>query len=103
MLGVPIERLMGHAEPDAKGVTSQEAHQVFEERNQDPSPGQLASSRPMNGRFSAAPGYSLRTLATGREIEILRKVQELLDSPLGDSIGRIVEESYRLLPPLRAS
>lgn len=33
-----------------------------------------------------------------RGIEIERKFQELLASPLGESVARIVEESYRILP-----
>jgi len=34
-----------------------------------------------------------------RERELTSKFQELLASPLGDAVARIVEETYRLLPP----
>jgi transcriptional regulator with XRE-family HTH domain len=46
-------------------------------------------------------GYPFRieeTVGTGRPGEIDRKFQELLASPLGESLVRIVEESYRILP-----
>ena len=36
--------------------------------------------------------------ATSREREIERKFAELLRTPLGEGLARIVEESYRLLP-----
>src|SRR5437764_903039 len=36
-----------------------------------------------------------------REREVERKFLEVLSSPLGDGMARIVEESYRLLPALR--
>jgi transcriptional regulator with XRE-family HTH domain len=44
---------------------------------------------------------SMRSTLPSRESEVERKLQELLVSPLGESVARIVEESYRLLPALR--
>ena len=46
-------------------------------------------------RASAGPvaGYD-----TGRDRDLVHKFQEILDSPFGDAVGRIVEETYRLLP-----
>ena len=38
-----------------------------------------------------------------RERELLSKLHELLASPLGEPIARIVEESHRLLPTVRVS
>jgi transcriptional regulator with XRE-family HTH domain len=38
-----------------------------------------------------------------RERELAWKLHELLGSPLGEGIARIVEESHRLLPQMRAS
>jgi transcriptional regulator with XRE-family HTH domain len=46
-------------------------------------------------------GYPFRieeTVSTGRSGEIDRKFQELLASPLGEGLARIVEESYRIMP-----
>lgn len=47
------------------------------------------------GEYSAI-GYESNT--NGRERELLTKFQELLGSPFGDAVARIVEETYRLLP-----
>jgi len=38
---------------------------------------------------------------TARDRELAWKLQELLSSSLGEGIARIIEESYRLLPPSR--
>ncbi len=40
------------------------------------------------------PNYS-------QTMDLDRKLRELLDSPLGESVARIIEESYRLLPAIR--
>jgi hypothetical protein len=37
--------------------------------------------------------------SVSRERDLTSRFQELLASPLGDSVARIVEEMYRLLPP----
>jgi hypothetical protein len=42
-------------------------------------------------------------MTTHRERELARKLHELLASPLGEGVALIVEESYRLLPLIRAS
>jgi transcriptional regulator with XRE-family HTH domain len=46
------------------------------------------------GQASLSAGWMM----TSREREIERKFNELLRSPLGESLARIVEESHRLLP-----
>jgi transcriptional regulator with XRE-family HTH domain len=40
-------------------------------------------------------------LISPREQELVRKLHELLASPLGEGVALIVEESYRLLPAIR--
>jgi transcriptional regulator with XRE-family HTH domain len=44
--------------------------------------------------------FSPRHLAS-RDGELQRKFRELLGSPLGEGVARIVEETYRLLPELQ--
>jgi hypothetical protein len=34
-----------------------------------------------------------------RDLDLERKFRRLLDSPMRDAVSRIVEETYRLLPP----
>jgi hypothetical protein len=36
---------------------------------------------------------------SSRDRELVLKFQELLGTPFGDAVARIVEETYRLLPP----
>src|SRR5690349_18019606 len=51
---------------------------------------------------SSAPTYELTSrLHPAREADLHRKFHELLASPMGEGIARIVEESYRLLPHSR--
>lgn len=40
---------------------------------------------------------------SGREREIMVKLHDLLASPFGEAISKIVEETYRLLPPARVA
>jgi transcriptional regulator with XRE-family HTH domain len=104
-LDVPIERLLGVAVSAADPVSDTEAKDVFTDRAEPGGSGHASidPARPPRDRYSATPGFVLRTAAASRETEILQKFQELLASPLGDGIGRIVEASHRLLPPLRAT
>lgn len=45
-------------------------------------------------RFNAAPSNDPRD----RDRDLERKLHELLNSPLGEGVARILEESYRFLP-----
>jgi hypothetical protein len=49
------------------------------------------------------PGLAEGTITSARELEIARKLHEVLASPLGEGVALIVEESYRLLPLIRHS
>ena len=55
-------------------------------------------------RFHAEYGPPLSNgfdnTAASRERELTLKFQELLATPFGDAVARIVEETHRLLPPL---
>jgi transcriptional regulator with XRE-family HTH domain len=46
--------------------------------------------------LEAGPAMNYRTLP--RERDLTKKLHELLASPLGEGVARIVEESYRMLP-----
>jgi transcriptional regulator with XRE-family HTH domain len=65
------------------------------------------SSGRVGGRFENGDGHrftgeygatSFDGLSNGRERELVTKFQELLGSPFGDAVARIVDETYRLLP-----
>jgi hypothetical protein len=47
--------------------------------------------------YAATPDAQVHT----RERDLVKKLHELLATPLGDPVARIVEESYRLLPQAR--
>jgi transcriptional regulator with XRE-family HTH domain len=96
-LEVPIDRLLGRGPDDFDPVTTVEAEDVFTDRGERPAP------RQHRDPFASGPGFVPRAMVPSRDIEILRKFQELMASPLGDGIGRIVEESHRLLLPSRVS
>ena len=63
-----------------------------------------ASVPPSNGRANAgndtdSASFHFRFDAAGqRDRELERKFHELLNSPLGEGVARILEESYRFLP-----
>src|SRR4051812_46267783 len=61
----------------------------------DPQPRREEPISPVRFRLDDSPGSP-----RGGELE--RKFQELLASPLGEGVARIVEESYRILPKLAA-
>lgn len=102
-LEIPIERLLGceFQGPDPAVPTSVDA--VFADRGGPRGLGRSELPRPNRDRFSLVPSFIPQAMAPGRDGEILRKFQELMESPLGEGIGRIVEESYRLLPPMRVT
>jgi hypothetical protein len=54
-------------------------------------------------RFGVEAQSTPEPLLAARERELAWKLHELLGSPLGEGIARIVEESHRLLPQMRAS
>ena len=50
---------------------------------------------------AVAPSTLNEVHLSHREVELARKLHELLASPLGEGVALIVEESYRLLPLIR--
>ncbi len=59
--------------------------------------------QPDNARFAVeyVAGHDGAMLARDRERELVTKLHDLLASPFGDAVARIVEESHRLLPQAR--
>ena len=121
-LEVPMESLLGHGEAGKSGHGSQPVTAPRKARAQS---GWMPSE---GGPLAVPPGRSGVTLGTvddsrfavesqeiphagiaesaitsARELEIARKLHEILASPLGEGIALIVEESYRLLPHVRHS
>lgn len=63
------------------------------------SPARLGDSPDLNDTLRFASTFARNGwMASSRERDLERKFHELLTSPLGESVARIVEESYRLLP-----
>jgi transcriptional regulator with XRE-family HTH domain len=62
------------------------------------SPGEIGETSGST-EMSRAAGYAP---LSARERELAKKLHELLNSPLGEGVARIVEESYRMLPMWQA-
>lgn len=92
-LSVPTEALLGPARGlgTVSVAWSGESASIGHPR---PEPVHREDSEPI--RFAPFPGGPWG--ASNREREIERKFIELLRTPLGEGLARIVEESYRLLP-----
>jgi len=58
---------------------------------------------PAEGRFAVeyAPGTDGHSLS--RERDLVKKLHEILASPLGEPVAKIVEETHRLLPQARVA
>jgi transcriptional regulator with XRE-family HTH domain len=126
-LEVPMESLLGHGEaetPDRGALPASTSRKVRKQVEWIPSEGgplSVPASRAAPGanpvptveaagdaRFAvAAQGVSAPALANGTSLprthELVRKLQELLASPLGEGVALIVEESHRLLPLIRSA
>ena len=90
-LDVSIDALLGNSEWDLGEIAMADPAREIEDR----------SSVPATGLVPLSPQFAGHPYPNGREREIERKLVELLASPLGDGVARIVEESHRLLPTLR--
>jgi transcriptional regulator with XRE-family HTH domain len=86
-LGIPIEALLGpHLGIVSTGWANSPIH---------PEARSVDASVPVRFRIEEANGMN-------RGGDLDRKFHELLASPLGEGVARIVEESYRILPPAMA-
>jgi transcriptional regulator with XRE-family HTH domain len=112
-LDVTMETLLGHAEgaapaaaqggPVMAGVRPRGSGEWFPSEG-----GPLASAHrpvpkydPTEGRFGVE--YVSETSPMGRERDLAMKFHEVLASPLGEPVARIVEEAFRLLPQARVA
>ncbi|GAC1468354.1 MAG: hypothetical protein NVSMB9_10950 [Isosphaeraceae bacterium] len=112
-LDVPMENLLGNTEPhEALSFPTVPSEPSMRPRGQIsgwyPAEGVTMASRSGTrydsaelGRFGKEylPGHDGATLS--RERELVNKLHDVLASPFGDAIARIVEESHRLLPSPR--
>lgn len=88
-LGVTPENLMGEDGPrDAAAATQEVPRHDVHTGESAPQPAALAPA------VMSPPSLDLM-----QEIEVERKFRILLHSPLRDALVKIVEQSYRLLPP----
>ena len=110
-LDVSMETLLGHSEAAAPLSPSQ-GHLGLTTRSRGGSEWYPAEGTAMNSmggrstnkfespeaRFGVEFTAGHDGAALGRERELVMKLHEVLASPFGDAVARIVEESYRLLP-----
>ncbi len=91
-LGVTTDALLGNEILRNGGVSERDLDLSMEVSTPElnPSPDGIGST-PI---LASWPNYN-------QAIDLDRKFRELLDSPLGESVARIVEESHRLLPAMR--
>lgn len=103
-LEVPVERLLGQESIEAAPISAATAGEVFAGALESTLPDRFEGfrGRAYPERIESISAYGLRAPAPSRETEILLKLREVLASPLGESVSRIVEESYRMLPALRS-
>jgi len=81
----------------AKGWGPQELARIERGRVDKP---RVATLRRLARALGVAPAALIEAAAAGevaRDPELERKFRELLASPLGGALARIIEESYRLL------
>ncbi len=107
-LEISVDNLLGHeALTDADSVSEIMAAEIFAAPPVEAAAygrPEYAMSRTLRERKAPSqPLYAPRPTISSRETEMLLKFKEILASPLGESVGRIVEESYRLLPIMRVS
>ena len=96
-LNVPVDLLLGESGGPAfengsfeRGEIEREAPFAEEARNGHPvAPAPPEGDEPLPRTIRKAP--------TAREHELARKFQELLASPFGESVARIVLESHRIM------
>jgi len=114
-LDVSMEILLGHGDVSPAGSAPVAGRRVRGNAEWLPSeggplavPGQRASATIENldgSRFGVESQPHMTVAAESypptRERELAWKLHELLASPLGEGIARIVEESYRMLPSVR--
>lgn len=101
-LSIPTETLLGQAgglgtvsvawSPATEHVTPRMARPTSTELRE------AIETLPLNSGPQAPFGQSSAWAFVSREHEVERKFQELLHSPLGEGLARVVEETYRLLP-----
>ena len=90
-MDVSIDALLGNSEWDLDEIATADLARGIE----------VAAPAPDAELLPATAQFAAHSYANGRDREIERKFVELLASPLGDGVARIVEESHRLLPTLR--
>jgi transcriptional regulator with XRE-family HTH domain len=109
-LEVSIDALLGNDEP--RGVEVPHLTRAHAHAEPAPAMGTWVSSgreemapyvgldepRAIADRIAAQPRARSHRHVTSRDGELQRKFRELLSSPLGEGLARIVEETHRLLP-----
>jgi transcriptional regulator with XRE-family HTH domain len=104
-LDVPVEKLLGHERGVTEALSEIAAEELFAPPPDDSASYRLPeiadSHTAQQEPLAPPPLADSRSAAILRENEMVYKFKELLASPLGESVGRIVEESYRMLPILQ--
>ena len=117
-LDVSMETLLGHSEAAAgaamagngssasstnRGRGGAEWYPVEGSSLSQPSHRATARFDPAEGRFAVEYAPGMDGLSLNRERDLVKKLHEILASPLGDPVAKIVEETHRLLPQARVA
>ena len=120
-LEVSMETLLGHSESAAaistatnggvstpspsssRGRGGAEWYPVEGSSLSQPSHRATARFDPAEGRFAVEYGPGTDGVSLSRERDLVKKFHDILASPLGDPVARIVEETHRLLPQVRVA
>jgi transcriptional regulator with XRE-family HTH domain len=116
-LDVSMETLLGHSELPSPALTattpvSHRTRSLTEYYPNEGSPLNAMAHRSSvkyDGKDTAVARFGLdySPVADGalvsRERELMGKLHDLLTSPFGDAMARIIEETYRLLPQARVA
>ena len=93
-LEIPIDALIADADTNATGAEAEETRRHLGLPRGEARPhSSLEALDIFDGGHDDDPRARL-----SRQRELARKFQEVLASPLGDGLARIVEEAHRLLP-----
>ncbi|MDX2037783.1 MAG: helix-turn-helix transcriptional regulator [Isosphaeraceae bacterium] len=98
-LNVPTESLLGsHAAPALGTVNVPWTESLDPILTGMSRLGELNASSPETVRFGGGFSRTTWMAAANRERDLERKLRDLLSSPMGESVARIIEEVHRLLP-----
>jgi transcriptional regulator with XRE-family HTH domain len=103
-LEVPVDRLLGPDAFDGDAAAQSDVHDEYSSpwHERESIERELEPVGVGSRHAAIASTVGLHQSSMHRETEVILKLREILASPLGEGLCRIVEESYRLLPAVRS-